>query len=263
MSDIEDVADILRKARRVVVLSGAGLSAESGIATFRDKQVGLWERFDPAELASMTAWLEHPDVVWGWYAWRIGIVRQAKPHAGYAALSRWANHIAPQREQHLTFVTQNVDDLHERAGIVGSEDGHIEGPLHVHGALEAFRCSVCGTPFHGAVEVPDEPMEELEPPICPVCGERVRPGVVWFGEELPAATWNASVDAVTDADAVLVVGTSGLVYPAAMLPEVAAGLGKPCVEINPEPTAVSRFMEATVRLGAAEGLTALVSAIEG
>lgn len=202
----------------LVVLSGAGMSAESGVPTFRDAQTGLWARFDPTELATPGAWERDPDTVWAWYRWRQHLITRAQPNDGHLAIARAA------ADREVVVVTQNVDDLHERAG---STTVH-----HVHGSLFSHRCASCGV----AAEVeppPDEHVDHPAPPTCAACGGRIRPGVVWFGEHLPTAPWEASLDAITSASAVLVVGTSGLVQPAASLPGIAADNGIPVVEVDP------------------------------
>ncbi|WP_201467307.1 SIR2 family NAD-dependent protein deacylase [Janibacter melonis] len=245
------VVDALRAARRVLVLSGAGMSAESGVPTFRDAQSGLWERFDPSSLATQEAWDDDPPFVWAWYAWRAALLRRVEPHAGHWAVADLA------RLRDVEVVTQNVDDLHERAG--------SRVLSHVHGSLLSFRCRDCATPWQGELAVPDEPVERLDPPTCPACGGDVRPGVVWFGEEMPRDAWDAAVGAVERlevGDVVLVVGTSGLVYPAAGLPAMALGQGAVVVEVNPQPSDVSDLCHHHVRDGAATALPALVAALE-
>ena len=240
-----------RDARRVTVLTGAGMSAESGVPTFRDAQTGLWARYDPAELATPEAWERDPALVWAWYAWRRTLVRRAEPHAGHRALARW------QRRAPVRIVTQNVDDLHERAG------AHVL--THLHGDLFADRCSVCHEPWAGRAAADQEPGRpapaRVEPPACPGCGGPVRPGVVWFGEALPEGAFDTAVQAVRDADLVLVVGTSGLVHPAAALPDLAGARGVPVVEVNPEPSAVSGSADLVWRSTASHALPALVDAL--
>ncbi|MEZ5150417.1 SIR2 family NAD-dependent protein deacylase [Rhodococcus zopfii] len=247
MSVPSEILDLARAARRVVVLTGAGMSAESGVPTFRDAQTGLWSEFDATYLATPEGWHADPATVWAWYQWRVALVRQVEPNAGHHALARWA-HAA---EVHI--VTQNVDDLHERAGSVVR--------AHLHGSLFAPRCADC----ESAAELPDppaEPVAQLTPPTCAHCGGAVRPGVVWFGELLPRAPWQAATDVVADADLLLVVGTSGVVYPAAGLPALARGHGVPVVEIGPEPTEISDQASHVWRTTAAIGLPALVAALQ-
>ena len=245
-----DIAEACRSARSVAVLTGAGMSAESGIPTFRDARTGLWERFDPTQLATPDAWLRDPSLVWAWYQWRAALVRRAAPHAGHLALARWQSGSGSDA---VTVVTQNVDDLHERAGTVVA--------AHVHGSLFAPRCSLCEQPFDGVPELPEEPVSSLRPPRCDACGGAVRPGVVWFGEGLPPEAWEVAEHAASTADVVLVVGTSGVVYPFAALPEMARDVGAVVVEINPEQTSLSAVAHHSWRTTASAGLSALVQTL--
>lgn len=239
------VLDLTRGARRVAVLSGAGMSAESGVPTFRDAQTGLWENFDAAALATPEAWKADPDAVWAWYQWRVALVRKVAPNAGHHALAEW------ERTAKVAIVTQNVDDLHERAGSTVL--------AHLHGSLFEPRCSECERPMDLPAP-PGEPLERIAPPTCDTCGGAGRPGVVWFGEMLPRQPWDAAVAALRVADVLLVVGTSGIVYPAAELPELADRHGVPVVEINPQDTELSSRVEAVWRTTAAVGLPGLVAA---
>ncbi|UJJ32788.1 SIR2 family NAD-dependent protein deacylase [Halopseudomonas maritima] len=217
----------LREARHVVVFTGAGVSAESGIATFRDALSGLWSRFDPMQLATPEAFEDDPELVWGWYEARRMQVLGTSPNPGHSAIAELA-----KRVPRLTLVTQNVDDLHERAGSVDV--------LHLHGSLHQPRCSLCAEPFRMSAEPPTEPAEgrRLAPPRCEHCGAKVRPGVVWFGESLPFDTLEAAFSAAADCDLLLSVGTSGVVYPAAQVPEIALSSGATVVHINPQPQAL-------------------------
>jgi NAD-dependent deacetylase len=210
----EAVVAMLRAARHVVVFTGAGVSAESGIPTFRDALTGLWERFDAAELASAEGFAADPGLVWGWYEWRRASVMRAQPNAAHRAIAALASKVPK-----LTLVTQNVDDLHERAG--------SEGVLHLHGSLFATRCLDCGRPASLASEVPDEPEggRRLVPPDCVHCGGCVRPGVVWFGEMLPDNVLKQAFAAARDCDVLLSIGTSSLVFPAAQIPIYATRAG--------------------------------------
>ncbi|VFA80936.1 SIR2 family NAD-dependent protein deacylase [Gordonia paraffinivorans] len=248
------VADLVRDADWITVFSGAGMSADSGIATFRDAQTGLWETFDPSELATPEAWERDPALVWGWYRWRAREVLTAEPNAGHRALAELGS------SRTVMVVTQNVDDLHERAG--------SNVVSHLHGSLFAPRCADCGTPYDGPEAHPtpaDPDTEHIEPrvtpPTCPRCGGRVRPGVVWFGEALPADDWQRADQAFRAAEVVLVVGTSGIVYPAASLPERAARQGIPVIEFNPAESAVTSIATHSLRVSAAVGLPALLRAI--
>ncbi|GAA3618658.1 NAD-dependent deacylase [Marihabitans asiaticum] len=246
----EEVLEALRGASRVVALTGAGMSAESGVPTFRDAQSGLWEQFDPSQLATPEAWRADPPFVWAWYAWRVGLVRSVQPNPGHCALAE----LADLRE--VAVVTQNIDDLHERAGSTVL--------AHVHGSLLDFRCMDCGAPYDGEIEVPTEPVERLDPPTCPECQGDIRPGVVWFGEELPRAAFDdavAALEALGPGDVCLVVGTSGIVYPAAGLPAVALSAGATVVEVNPQETDVSDMCHLHVRDTAARVLPTLVERV--
>jgi len=243
------ILDLARVAGRITVLTGAGMSAESGVPTFRGAQGSLWEEFDPMVLASPKGWDADPELVWAWYAWRMGLVRGVEPNAGHRALAEWA----ARGDAAITIATQNVDDLHERAGSAVLS--------HVHGDLFALRCAECGTEFTGEVVIPEEAVQRLEPPLCEECGEYVRPGVVWFGEMLPEGAFDAALDACLEADLVLVVGTSGIVYPFASLPDIARGHGVPVVEINPADTELSAGVDHVWRATAATALPALVAAL--
>lgn len=244
------LAGLLAGTSRWVVFSGAGMSAESGVPTFRDAPDSLWSRFDPMRLASVDGWQADPELVWGWYLWRMARVRAARPHAGYAALAR-----LQEERPGLAVLTQNVDDLHERAGIAGV--------THLHGELFAHRCFACAHPAPDPV-LPDAgaptPMR-VAPPRCAQCGDAIRPGVVWFGEALPEEAWARAQERVQDCDLMLVVGTSGLVYPAAMLPEMAAAGGARLVEINPEASTLPFRVDLHLRCGAAAGLQAVLDAL--
>jgi NAD-dependent deacetylase len=244
----EAVAAAARSASRVVVLSGAGMSAESGVPTFRDAQAGLWERFAPEDLATMDAWRRDRAFVLAWYLWRFGLVSEVEPHAGHVAIARWARVRGAPR---VSVVTQNVDDLHERAG---SAD-----VVHLHGALANWRCEECGTPYAGGLPTVDEGTDRVEPARCPECSAAVRPGVVWFGEPLPVDEWHQAVALVENADLVLVVGTSGIVHPAAGLPAIARGAGAVVVEVNPLETEVSHIAHHVWRETAAVAMPRLVA----
>ncbi len=209
----EGLIAALRAARHVAVLTGAGVSAESGIPTFRDAQTGLWARYSPEELASPEAFRRNPKLVWEWYAWRRRLVAEAEPNAGHYALAR-LERLVPR----FTLITQNVDGLHRRAG---STD-----PIELHGSLARARCSAEDTLY----DTWDEG-DEL-PPRCPACGAYLRPDVVWFGELLPQAALARAWEAARSCDLFLSVGTSGLVEPAASLPRLAYGKGAAVAVIN-------------------------------
>lgn len=225
---ITSVAERLRQARHVTVFTGAGVSAESGIPTFRDALTGLWERFDPAHLATAEAYRADPSLCWGWYEWRRSKVLQATPNAAHLAIAKLADHVPK-----LTVVTQNVDDLHERAG--------SEGVIHLHGSLHSPRCLDCGATYESTMAAQElsSDGQRLDPPLCRACNGFIRPGVVWFGEMLPESAWSAALAAAEDCDLFISIGTSGMVFPAAELPLRALGKGSTVVHINPVPFEVS------------------------
>jgi NAD-dependent deacetylase len=207
----------LRRARHIAVLTGAGISAESGVPTFRDAQTGLWSKFRPEELATPEAFAANPKLVWDWYAMRRQKVRDVQPNPGHAALAE-----LEQRAPKFTLITQNVDGLHHRAG--------SRNILELHGNITRVKCFGRGHP----AATWDESGER--PPRCPQCGSYLRPDVVWFGEALPAAAWDAAEQAAGECDVFLSVGTSTVVYPAANLPFTALEQGATVVEVNPEST---------------------------
>ncbi len=206
----------LREARHICILTGAGVSAESGVPTFRDAQEGLWAQYEAQDLATPEAFLADPALIWRWYRWRRELVAEAEPNPGHFAIAELAE-LVPR----VTLITQNVDRLHQRAG--------SNNVIEFHGNLFDDRCFADGTLATGDAT--------LEIPTCPDCGGNLRPGVVWFGEGIPEVALNESCAAATDCDVFLSVGTSSLVYPAAGLAALAAENGALVVEINPNPTA--------------------------
>lgn len=237
---------------RITFLTGAGMSAESGIPTFRDALTGLWSRYDAEQLATSAAFRRDPALCWGWYRWRAAMVRRAAPNAGHRAIATLA-----ARGHTVSVVTQNVDDLHERAG---SAD-----VVHLHGGLFASRCLDCGRtvtpdPILAGLDALAEGARETPPP-CPDCGGPFRPGVVWFGEALPEPAWERAVADVGDCELLVVVGTSGLVQPAASLPQFAHGHGARVVEINPVDSGVSIWAHERIRMPASTGLQSLLDTL--
>jgi NAD-dependent deacetylase len=234
----------LRDARRVAVLTGAGISAESGIPTFRDAQQGLWARFRPEDLASPDAYHRDPALVWEWYAGRYRDVMAATPNDGHARLAR----LERQKGDGFFLATQNVDGLHARAGS-GMREGRL---VELHGNLTTARCEVCGR-----VEGLPAPQDFAPPPVCPGCGGRMRPNIVWFGELLPEQALQAAADAFAAADVALIIGTSGVVYPAAGLAFETLRSGGTVIEINPDVTELTPRLSFSLRQTAAKGLAAL------
>ena len=245
---IQAAVRALHTARRVVVATGAGMSRESGIPTFREALTGLWARYDPEELATEAAFRRHPARVFGWYAWRRRLVRAAVPHAGYHALVSLEGLVSE-----LAIVTQNVDGLHRRVG--------SRRVLELHGSLDRFSCVDARHPFPADRAPEPEADTECEPPRCERCGSPVRPDVVWFGEMLAAGVTAEAWDLAASCRAMLVVGTSGLVQPAAQLPFIARDAGATVIEVNPEPTEISGVAHIVCRGPAGVVLPALVAAL--
>lgn len=235
---IDQVRAWLRAARHVAVLTGAGMSAESGVPTFRDAQTGLWAKFDPQQLATEEAFRANPARVWDWYAFRRDMIARVEPNAGHRALAAFAQ-CQPER---LTLITQNVDGLHQRAGSVGV--------LALHGNIFEDKWLDAPQPCCTA-----DPPAPGSPPRCKRCGNMRRPAVVWFGEALPLETLAAAESAAQECDLMLVVGTSGVVYPAAGLAHMAAGK---VVIINPEPTELDDAADAVLPGKAAQLLPQLL-----
>lgn len=224
---------------RVVVLTGAGVSAESGIATFRDKTTGLWSKFNPKELANFTAFLHDPELVWQWYQFRKETIQSVQPNQGHLALVDFQKLF-----EDFTLITQNIDNLHQRAGSTGV--------LELHGNIERNYCIRCGT-FKQEITT--------LPPSCDRCGGLVRPDVVWFGEQLPAGVLQNAFQKTTDCTIFMVIGTSAEVYPAAGLPFGAARDGKLVIVINPEETPVSSVAAYHIFARSGEYLPQLVNEI--
>jgi NAD-dependent deacetylase len=216
--------------RRVAVLTGAGISAESGVPTFRDAQSGLWAQFDPMQLASREGFAADPTLVWRWYMWRRELVAGAQPNAGHLALVR-----AAARWARFEVITQNVDGLHARAG--------SRNVLELHGNILRSKCfAACGAFFADPQQLPPG-----EPPRCPRCGNWLRPDVVWFGEMLDPEVLTAAQQAAVECDAILVVGTSGLVDPAAGLPAAAKRAGATVVVVNPNASELDALADHLIR----------------
>ncbi len=236
-----DLAETLRNAQRVAVLTGSGISAESGIPTFREAQTGLWERYDPQQLATLEAFHQAPELVWNWYEWRRELVERTEPNAGHLALVELED-LVPD----FALITQNVDGLHGRAGNIGV--------IELHGNITRTKCSMEG-------EIVEEYEEDASPPVCPNCGAPLRPDVVWFGEMLPPAAMETASNAARTCDLFLSVGTSSLVYPAAGLPREALASGATLVEINPDETPLTAYAHYSLRGKAGDCLPSLVSAL--
>lgn len=229
----------LREASSVAALTGAGISAESGIPTFRGAG-GLWRQFRAEDLATPEAFARDPRLVWEWYDWRRGLIARAEPNAGHRALAE-----LERRAGRFTLITQNVDGLHDRAG--------SRNVLKVHGDIWMVRCTACGR------ETRDDrvPLPEL-PPRCE-CGGLLRPGVVWFGEPLPDNVWREAERATRQAEVFLVIGTAAVVYPAAGLVPLAKAAGAKVIEINLDETPYSAQVDCSLRGRAGELLPGLIA----
>lgn len=234
---------IFASASHVAVLTGAGISAESGIPTFRDAQTGMWAKFDPSRLASPEGFRADPALVWRWYASRRARLSEVEPNAGHRALAA-----AATRFERFTLITQNVDGLHARAG--------SQEVIELHGNILRTKCfGECGVRFDSPDSLPAG-----EPPCCPRCQAFLRPDVVWFGEMLDPSALERAEYAAIHAQVMLVVGTSGLVYPAAGLALTARRGGAQIVIVNPQDSELDSIADVCIRARAGEALPALLAA---
>jgi NAD-dependent deacetylase len=240
VADLSELVALINNDTRITVLTGAGISAESGIPTFRDAENGLWANYRPEDLASLSAFQRNPTLLWEWYNWRREMVMRAAPNAGHHALVQlqaWS--------RHFTLVTQNVDQFHQRAGSTNV--------IELHGNLMTARR------FDENEVLPlPEKLDSL-PPYCPVTGKLLRPNIIWFGESLPSAAVNAAEKASLECDVFLSIGTSGLVYPAAGLPVMAMEKGAVVVEVNPDETTISDMVSMRIPGRSSEVLPELVN----
>jgi NAD-dependent deacetylase len=238
LADLDQARDWLAHATSVAVLTGAGISAESGVPTFRGAG-GLWKEYKPEELATAEAFARDPRLVWEWYNWRRELIAKAMPNPGHKALVQ-----LEIRKPRFTLITQNVDGLHDMAG-----NGKI---LKLHGDIWRMRCTTCGANFPNR----RVPLPKI-PPHC-ACGGLARPGVVWFGEPLPDGMIKEAEHAAAAAQVFLVVGTSAVVYPAASLIPYARQAGAKVIEVNTEATAVSKLVDCALQGPAGELLPKLI-----
>lgn len=243
---LSDAVQLLTNARRPAILSGAGVSKESGIPTFREAQTGLWAQYDPQELATPQAFRDDPALVWRWYRFRRDLISQAQPNAGHLALAE-----LERTFPRLVILTQNVDGLHQTAG---SSD-----VVELHGNIWRARCFAACQPHAAPVVAVDAMADPL--PHCPYCGGLMRPDVVWFGEPLPAAALQRAYQVSSECDLMLVVGTSGVVFPAALLPAVARDAGARVIEVNPAPSEITLLTDLFLQGPAGVILPELVSRV--
>jgi len=235
----DSLTQSLRDAGKIVGLTGAGISAESGLATFRDMQTGLWSKFKPEELATAEAFRRNPKLVWDWYAWRRGAALKAEPNAGHRALAEME-----RRTPEFLLVTQNVDGLHARAG--------SKRIVELHGNLHRFRCFDRNCPSDNF---------DVEDGRCRSCGGNLRPDVVWFGETLPTDALEAAISAAQECDVFFSIGTSNVVYPAADLWRRAKDAGGIIIEINKDPTPLTPLADYSFLRKSGEILPELVQEI--
>lgn len=233
---IKHAAEALARASSVCVSSGAGMSAESGVPTFRDDS-GYWSKFKPEELATPEAFARDPLTVWDWYRWRRIELAKLSPHAGHRILAEWETRVSD-----FTVVTQNIDGFHHAAG--------SQNVIELHGRLDVVRCMDCDYSRQGLDDLGPEPR-------CPECEARLRPGVVWFGEMLPPGAIEAAYEAAQRCEVMLVIGTSGVVQPAASLADAAKAYGAFLIEINPNPTPISRIADVRISSGCRDALRAI------
>ena len=234
------VVDKLQQAKKIVFVTGAGISQESGIPTFRGTD-GLWRKYDPMKLATIDAFYENPKIVWEWYEDRRKNILAAKPNAGHVAIAD----LATRKE--VWVLTQNIDGLHQRAG--------SKNVLELHGSIITIKCTVCD--FKEKIT---GTFSEV-PPLCK-CGNILRPDVVWFGEPLPQDVWGEAMKQVSSCDVMVVAGTSLAVSPANMLPIYAKQNGALIIEVNPEETQMSASMDLSIRSTSANALPELVLAVQ-
>jgi len=233
--------EALRQARHVAVLTGAGMSAESGVPTFREAQSGLWAQYRPEDLATPQAFRRNPTLVWDWYMWRRDLVSQAAPNPGHDALARLEGQVP-----RVSVITQNVDGLHHRAGSTRV--------IELHGNIQRTVCFACRRPTESWEG------DDRRPPHCPACDGLLRPDVVWFGERLPPEALAAAYEAAQHCQVFFSIGTSGLVEPAASLPFEALRAGAVVVEVNPQPTPLSDHATYVLRGPSGVVLPALLAA---
>jgi NAD-dependent deacetylase len=229
----------LSKANSIVVLTGAGVSAESGVKTFRDPD-GLWAEFNPMELASIDGFMSNPQRVWSWYQYRVEIVKHVKPNPGHYAIAEMEKLF-----NHFVLITQNVDRLHQTAG--------SSNPIELHGNIIENHCFNCKKPFYGETALPNG-----EIPKCEHCGGLIRPSVVWFGEMLPFDALVKAEDESANCDVFFSVGTSAEVYPSANLPFIAKRNGATLVEVNTNLTKLSNYVDYRIAVPSGESLPILL-----
>ncbi len=239
---LEQAAKLLKNSRFPVISTGAGMSQESGIPTFRDAPNSLWGNFNPEKLASKNGFLNNPPLVWRWYLERQRMIAQAEPNPGHIAVAR-----LEKMFDSFVLITQNIDDLHRKAG--------SKNIVELHGNIFRYKCF---DNEHPVLELPDD---NNVPPMCR-CGSLIRPDVVWFGEPLPEYAVTQAFAAISKCDTILVIGTSGTVYPAASFPSLAHEKGAAVIEINPQDSLSSRGADIFLKGPAAQLLPRLLEEMD-
>lgn len=229
------VINTLKKSRRIVVFCGAGLSTNGSVPTLKDEESGLWRQYQASQLATPEAFAADPELVWGWHEWRRTCVLQVEPTEAHVALAQWHEHYP------FTIVTENTDDLHERAGSYNV--------IHIHGSLFAPRCTKCGEAYHFERTSVSKQVtgQRLELPLCYVCQQKIRPGITWFGEAMHEPDLRAAIYAAENCDVLLAVGTTGSAQPAALMPVWAKQKGATVIQINPNGTPLDKISDYNVR----------------
>lgn len=245
---LQKAAAMIRGARKLTVLTGAGVSRESGIPTFRDALEGLWAKYDPRELATRDAFRSNPTLVWQFYAHRLKGVHQTHPNPGHYALAG-----LEKRFGSIPIITQNVDNLHEIAGST-----HV---IHLHGQINRHKCFKACKGEPTIIDIATLPDKDASPPRCPHCGSYVRPDVVWFGEMLPSDALQAANEAL-ECDVLLVIGTSGTVYPAAEMPLIAMRYGAKVIDVNPNESDAPWVPDLWIAAPSGEALPRLVEMMD-
>ncbi len=236
---IQQSAQLIHQADAITILTGAGVSKESGVPTFRDALEGLWAQYDPHHLATPQAFMANPKLVWDWYEWRRKLASEVKPNDGHIALAELQN-----IKDSVHLITQNVDDLHEQAG---SRD-----VIHLHGNIATHKCFNNCRGISTLIDISTLTYDDGNaPPKCPYCGANVRPNVVWFGENLPQHEISIAMKHSQHCDLMLVVGTSGMVSPASELPRIARHQGAKIIEVNPDSSTITHY--ANIKLDGASG----------
>lgn len=244
---------LISSAQTVCVLSGAGVSAESGVPTFRGEE-GLWKSYSPEDLATPRAFRRDPRLVWEWYDWRRGKIRECRPNPGHDALARFA-----LGERTVRIVTQNVDGLHEAAARRAGADPSPALPLELHGSIFRVRCTACTYRVPHRDPIATETTEDL--PKCPVCSSLLRPDIVWFGESLDPDVISEAFTVAQRSQVCLVVGTSALVHPAASVPLATNDAGGAIIEVNPTETPLTPLARISLRGASGEILPPLLEGL--